>query len=221
MNERRSGYLVLALVMSVVAAGVFAALAWSIRQHNGVTEYDEQIAQTIANHRLANPEVQKAVDKITHAGAPETLVVVAFVASLALLRLRQVWLTVVWVLLIVGGDQLNKIIKNVFERPRPSVADITPKPGNWSFPSGHAMDSMIGYGMLAYVLLLAVARPWVRIGLVLLLILLIGFSRVYLNAHFPSDVLGGFSAGMVCLGLVISVIEGWRSRSGRPRGSTG
>jgi undecaprenyl-diphosphatase len=134
----------------------------------------------------------------------------------ALLRLRQVGITVVWLLLIAGGDHLNKVIKDEFQRPRPVVADLTPQAGSWSFPSGHSMDSMIGYGMLAYVLLLSTPRPWLRVVLALIPVVLVGFSRVYLNAHFPSDVLGGFAAGMVCLGVGIMITEVLRAWLRRP-----
>jgi len=216
MNQRRFGYLVPALVLSVFAAAVFAALAWSIHEQNIVTEYDQEIAKAMETHRLANPDLQKLMGNVTNAGSTETLVVVVFVTSVALLRFRQVWLTLVWLLFLAGGHFLNDYLKGIFERMRPAVADITRKPGNWSFPSGHSMESMIGYGVLAYVLLLTVSRPWLRMLLALIPVLLVGFSRVYLNAHFPSDVLGGFAAGMVCLGVGIGVIELLRSRLGRP-----
>ena len=214
MYQRRFGYVVPALMVTVFAAIVFAALAWSVHEHNEVADYDEEIAKAMEADRLANPELQKIMTKVTNVGSPETLFVVAFVATVALLRLRRLWLSVIWVLLIAGGDHLNKVIKDVFERPRPAMTDLVPKPGqapSWSFPSGHAMDSMIGYGMLVYVLWLTVPRPWFRMVLVLLLVVLIGFSRVYLNAHYPSDVLAGFAAGMVVLGLGIAIIEVFRS----------
>jgi undecaprenyl-diphosphatase len=221
MNERRFGYLVPALVLSVCAGAVFTVLAWSIHQHNAVVEYDEDVAKTMETHRRANPDVQTLMRKVSDAGLVATLVVVVFVASVALLRFRQVGLAVLWLLLIAGGDHLNKHLKDIFQRPRPVVSDKSPEPGNWSFPSGHSMDSMIGYGMLAYILLLTTPRPWLRVLLALIPILLIGFSRVYLNAHFPSDVVGGFAAGMVCLGVGISVSEIIRSRLGRAPESTG
>lgn len=94
----------------------------------------------------------------------------------------------------------NLILKNVFERPRPcdidaTVALLISRPHGHSFPSGHSMN-----GMVAAVALFLNNK---KIGIpALILATLIGFSRMYLFVHFPTDVLGGFAVGIIVALLV-------------------
>src|SRR5262249_13382025 len=105
--------------------------------------------------------------------------------------------------------------KDVIERQRPEYAgSLTSAPG-YSFPSGHSMASLIGYGMLAYLLVIGVPVRWLRwllVSLLSMLVLLIGFSRMFLGAHWFSDVVGGYCAGTVWLTCCIMAIETVRRR---------
>ena len=86
----------------------------------------------------------------------------------------------------------------------------------WSFPSGHAMGSLVAYGMLAYLLLrethLGRHQRMLVIISAALLVLLIGLSRLYLGVHYFSDVIGGYAAGVVWLAACISGLEIVRRR---------
>src|SRR5205823_14113617 len=88
---------------------------------------------------------------------------------------------------------------------------------SWSFPSGHAMGSLIGYGMLAYVLVvLRFHRRSTQISVLLgaaLLIMAVGVSRLYLGVHYFSDVVGGYAAGLLWLAACISGVEIARRRA--------
>ena len=83
-------------------------------------------------------------------------------------------------------------------------------PSGWSFPSGHAMGSFVTYGFLAY-LLTRVPRVDVprrtAVAVLAVLVLLIGFSRIYLGAHYLSDVIGGYAAAAVWLTFCILVTD--------------
>lgn len=209
MNQRRFRLMMPALLVSACAAGLFGATTWSVvHRPNALTSYDAEVARTLHTQAGANPDLNGMAQRITHVGSLETLFVVAFVASLALLPFRRWWLTVVWVLMLVGGEYLNQWIKEAIERPRPEFHHAK----GWSFPSGHAMMSLIGYGMLAYVLVVMVPRAGARVVLVAVLVLLIGFSRLFLGDHYFSDVLGGYAAGAVWLGIWIAILEGLRKR---------
>ncbi len=109
---------------------------------------------------------------------------------------------------------LNTIIKQFLQRERPSLQHLV-EAGGYSFPSGHAMISMGFYGMIFAIW--AIERkvhqrtfflPYV---LGVLLILLIGLSRVYLGVHFPTDIAGGYIAGMIWLLFTVPVVY-WRAR---------
>jgi undecaprenyl-diphosphatase len=85
---------------------------------------------------------------------------------------------------------------------------------SYSFPSGQAMESMVVYGMLAYFAVLILSGSGKRVAVALgaaVLVALIGFGRMYLGAHYLSDVVGGFVAGGAWLGAVVA---GWEARRG-------
>jgi undecaprenyl-diphosphatase len=103
------------------------------------------------------------------------------------------------------------LLKAAFGRARP-VGGIIVETGH-SFPSAHAIGSMVTYGLLAYVMCrYVVPTRWGRVVTVLLaavLIILTGLSRVYLGVHFPSDVLAGWAAGLAILAAAILGLEEW------------
>jgi len=112
------------------------------------------------------------------------------------------------------------VLKLVIRRPRPAYAGVFRHHYTSSFPSGHAMGSLIGYGMLAYVLtLLWIHSRGGQIAVVLgaaLLVVAIGLSRLYLGLHYFSDVVGGYAAGVLWLSACISGVEVARRRGAAP-----
>jgi len=101
----------------------------------------------------------------------------------------------------IGLDNLLKII---FQRDRPTILDKIAVPTGYSFPSGHSMSAMGIWGVVAAVIvfLYPQTKRYV-IAAIVLLIAAIGFSRIYLGAHWPFDVVGGFLGGIPL--LVVSV----------------
>jgi undecaprenyl-diphosphatase len=134
------------------------------------------------------------------------------------------------VLLLVstaGSVVLTTVLKGVFERARPELFDSGYQASFYSFPSGHATVAVGFYGMLTLVLayrLGGIAR-WALVIFGILVVLLIGFSRLYLGVHYPTDVLAGYLAALlwlVCVGAVYALwlsIRGLRAaESGRNDG---
>ena len=117
---------------------------------------------------------------------------------------------VTWLAAVSGSALLNWLLKGLFQRPRPHFAHPLVVESSYSFPSGHAMESFVAYGMLAYLAVLAL-RTWeARVAVVCgaaLLVVLIGFSRMYLGVHYFSDVIAGYAAGGVWLSALITGAE--------------
>ena len=89
---------------------------------------------------------------------------------------------------------LNLVLKSILQRPRPNEYRIINETG-YSFPSGHSMISMAFYGFIIYLIYKNIKNKylkWISIILLSILILMIGFSRIYLGVHYVSDVLAGF-----------------------------
>lgn len=103
---------------------------------------------------------------------------------------------------------LNKILKLIIERPRPSVLRLVYEEG-YSFPSGHAMVSMGFYGFLIYLAYKNIKNKKIKIPLIIflsILILLIGVSRIYLGVHYATDIIGGFLIAIIYLILFIKFL---------------
>ena len=127
---------------------------------------------------------------------------------------------------LLGGRILNSELKAFFDRPRPDVARADAEllgvtisfPSSASFPSGHAITSVIIFGTLAY--LVVRLEPTVRqrrwtLAVAVFAILLVGISRVYLGVHYPSDVLAGYLAGFLWAtfcALAIEAVRFFRSK---------
>lgn len=129
----------------------------------------------------------------------ETIIWIVITAILSgiMVNRRFVW----QVLLTIGsGVLLNRIIKLLIQRPRPNT-NLLMHYSSYSFPSGHSSVAALVLGCLILLTWQVVRRNWVKITITTILVILvlaIGFSRVYVGAHYPSDVLAGW-----CLGTVV------------------
>ncbi|MGQ0702419.1 MAG: phosphatase PAP2 family protein [Gemmatimonadales bacterium] len=143
-------------------------------------------------------------------GHPSVLILAIGIGLILALR-RHFLLLAGWITALVGGELLDLALKWAFRRPRPETAAAFLSEWSWSFPSGHAMGSLIAYGMVAYVFSVEFAVSGaVRRGIVatcIVLVLAVGISRLYLGVHYFSDVLGGFAAGGLWLAACISGLE--------------
>ena len=118
---------------------------------------------------------------------------------------------------VFGGMLLNKFLKLAFYRPRPRFDDPILSLTGYSFPSGHTMAATVLYGVLAVLLVTKIKRKRSRVLVALaasLLIALVGFSRMYLGAHYLSDVLGAIAEGLAWMSLCLTAIYSvWRQRN--------
>jgi membrane-associated phospholipid phosphatase len=146
-----------------------------------------------------------------------------------LLARRRLWtLLWTWVAAVAGSAVLNQLLKGFFQRPRPHFAHPLVVESSYSFPSGHAMESFVVYGMLAYLAVLLWLRSWeARVAVICgaaLVVVLIGFSRMYLGVHYFSDVVAGYAAGGVWLSALITGAEtirrGGKKGGNEPRSQT-
>ncbi|MDG4833469.1 phosphatase PAP2 family protein [Solwaraspora sp. WMMD1047] len=154
---------------------------------------------------------------VTDFGGRGMLTVVLVAATGYLLIRRQPRLAVYVVISSLGALILDPVVKLLVERIRPEVADpVVTAPGP-SFPSGHALGSLVSYGVLLLVFLPAVPprrRRLVGAG-VATLVALIGLTRVALGVHYVSDVVGGWALGVAWLGVTSAAFRRWQIETGR------
>lgn len=168
-------------------------------------EMDRRAEELMAG--LRSPGWTAAALAVTACGSGlgESLVLAALAPVLAF-GLRRRAETVLWLFSLSGAWALNELMKEEFRRVRPEWEHLA-EAGGYSFPSGHAMVSLVFYGLPACWLwehFCKRGRPLLgglSVCAISLFILLIGSSRIYLGVHYASDVLAGFAAGGVWLAV--------------------
>jgi undecaprenyl-diphosphatase len=195
--------LVLTLGLGLGAASIllFGLLAEIVRHHH-FEDVDQWFLVLLRSH--PGPPLRDAALAISLLGSE--VLTVAFLLALAwLLWSRRYGAAVSLVLVVIGSQVLNNVLKLQFERPRPTPIPTFLPPQVWSFPSGHAMNSLAFYGFMAYLGWRLLAGPWRGLCLAAAAVLvgLIGLSRIYLEVHYLTDVLAGYVAGFVWLDSVI------------------
>jgi membrane-associated phospholipid phosphatase len=150
---------------------------------------------------------------MTIIGGPAGLAAIVLMATIAL-AIRGRWRWIAYLLVTCGGGALlNLELKRYFARARPDVAEMLRLAHGYSFPSGHAMGSTVTFGALAY-LAFRMARMWrmkaACLALAITLIVSVALSRVYLGAHWISDVGAGAAAGSVWVAATTVAYETWR-----------
>jgi len=199
-------HLTIGFAVGAVALWLFGALLDAVLDNATLVRWD--IATDAAIHAKETPTMVRVFDAITQIGSPITLGIMAAVGAFLLWRAGRRTMMVAWLAAFVGDVLLNEVLKRVVHRARPEFGTRFLHGHSYSFPSGHAMGSMVAYGMLAYVLAHG-AYPgrvprWTLYAIAAAIVLLVGLSRIVLGVHYPSDVLGGWAAGAAWLTLCIT-----------------
>lgn len=173
--------------------------------------WDHQLLEQTG--QLISPARTAWIKSITFLGNHAFLIPAFLLLILALLLLKLKKEALQTLLIALSSLGLMTLFKNLFQRRRPEnplIEGIT----NYSFPSGHAMMSISFYGLLIWLAARHFRQQQTQrnlvIGLLVLLILLIGFSRIYLRVHYPSDVLAGYCFGIAWLWLALQITAGIR-----------
>ncbi|HKC70178.1 MAG TPA: phosphatase PAP2 family protein, partial [Terriglobales bacterium] len=192
------------LAVSVLALLFFSWLAREVFEGE-FTNFDLHIRSIV--HGYANPTLTLAMEALSDVGSPVFLsgLFVVLIAIFLFVRWRYaaIWLATA----MVGAVGLDVTLKDLFHRARP-VAFFIPDPGSYSFPSGHALGSFCFYMVLAGLLTARIRNLPARILIWMfaaLLVAAIGFSRVYLGVHWPTDVIAGYSAAAFWVAGLVTV----------------
>lgn len=206
-------HLTLGLAFAAGCLWLFGGLAEDVLTNDPLVRYDHAIASYL--HSSATPALTTFFLAVTALGSIEAVVAIGTIVA-AILAWQRSWLLLgTWLAAVGGSAVLDRLLKAIFARPRPFFDHSPLVETSYSFPSGHAMESFVVYGMLAYFAVLALKSWRARTAVVFgtaLLVLLIGLSRMYLGVHYLSDVLAGYAAGGVWLSALITGAETVRRR---------
>jgi undecaprenyl-diphosphatase len=215
------GIVLLATLLTLLTVGLgFIALSDEVREKD-TQHLDERVLLSL--RRADNVEVPigphglaEVARDVTALGSVSVLTLMVCAVSGFLVLVRR-WRTLALVVgSTVGGALVNSLLKSLFARPRPTVVPHLTDVLTESFPSGHAMLSAIVYLTLGALLAQLTERRRLKaylVGVALLLTLLIGLTRVYLGVHYPTDVLGGWMAGLAWALLTALVARAAKRRS--------
>lgn len=209
--------LAIGFVVSALTGAAFLHLAEAMRDSNSALERVDQTVWRSTN-QFRTPGATAFFVAFTYLGTGVGLgILVLIVATFLLIRGHRRWATFL-VVTAAGGGLLNHALKVVFARARPDMAEALWRSHSYSFPSGHAMGSLVVFGALVYVVMRA-SRSWpVRSAAVALGLCFVGaisISRIYLGVHWFSDIVAGLSAGLVWLATTTAAYEVFRRM--RPR----
>jgi undecaprenyl-diphosphatase len=189
-------FLFTGLAIVTVAAAAFAQIAEAVVQ--GQTRaFDNAILRFMGE--IGAPWLDALVLEVTALGARAVVYMVVLIASVFLWQSRHHYSAALLWVAVIGSGLINSVLKVSFNRPRPDVFPWrTQHVGLASFPSGHAMTSIVVYGTLAFLIARLAPTPLLKRltwGVAGMVIVLVGLSRLYLGVHYPSDVLAGFIIG--------------------------
>jgi undecaprenyl-diphosphatase len=207
-------------LVAIVAAGCgFGVLLLLVRWGwPPLAGFDRNVVDGV-NHAVAGQQVAVTVlTGISNLGGRAVLFWLITVTAVTMLIRRNYQLTAYLVVTGLGALALDPAIKLLVGRLRPMVPTPVALAPGYSFPSGHALNATVFYGVML-LMFLPIIPPRLRrlvTGLVIALVMLVGISRVALGVHYPSDVIGGWLLGVAWLGITAHAFGHWRAETGQP-----
>jgi membrane-associated phospholipid phosphatase len=191
------------LIVYVVILGVVAWLCTEVWEQEAFS-LDRSTLLWI--HQFATPQLDRVMLFFTSLGNPPVMVTL-FVATLVWLAIKRRSADGIrFAIVCAGGVLINQEMKLFFAKPRPELWHRLITDPSFSFPSGHATGSMVVYGFIAYILAKEF-RQYRRYiyPVTSLLIIAIGFSRLYLGVHYPTDIIAGYGIGFLWLNTCLKI----------------
>lgn len=202
--KRYIKYIILILCLVIFAIFTYKVVA-------DKTIYIDDTVYNYISNNIINEKRTNIVKVITNITSPLMVIITALILIIVI---KDKKIKISLVINLLGVTIINNLIKVIVARPRPDINRLVRETG-YSFPSGHSITSMVFYGYLVYLIYKYIDNKKIKIPLMIFLIILIpiiGLSRIYLGVHYTSDVLCGFLLGIVYLILFISISKKYLER---------
>lgn len=199
-------HLTMGAVAFIGSAWLFGGVAEDLITGDPLTIVDVFISEWFRTH--ATPSSTARMELVSSLSST-AVVLGSCIAAASVLLWRRWWYGLLALALVVpGGVLLNLALKIAFARVRPGWGDVALF--GYSFPSGHTMTATLLYGLLG-VFFVLVVKSWTwrafAVAVVFMIICAVGFSRIYLGAHYFSDVVAAFAAGTAWLAICLTGVE--------------
>lgn len=200
------------LGISVISLGLcftlLLGLCWLFQEVWEKEVFGFDRSTLLAIHQWANPMLDGLMISSTRLGDPEWVVGI-IVGTLGWLGLKRRYPEAVMVTIAcIGALVLNSGMKVFFAKARPELWTRLIPETSFSFPSGHALGSIVLYGAIAYLLARQIPKKTkLFYGIAIVIVTAIGFSRLYLGVHWPTDILAGYGVGFLWLIICTTLLQ--------------
>ena len=192
-----NGRVLLRLAIASLVASVVLTFGVVAHRLDGV----DRVARAVVHRPSSYAVVQSSMEAASYLGGRPGQIAIVCLGAVVIGRRRRRWGLALPVVM-AGAGVLQATAKWAVDRPRPNLDP-------WGFPSAHVLSLVVLLGYVAYVLASSNAPPrWRRLGAAgcAAIVCTVAYSRMYLDAHWLSDVLGGFTIGLAYLLLALRVI---------------
>ncbi|MEP6955880.1 MAG: phosphatase PAP2 family protein [Chthoniobacterales bacterium] len=206
-------HLTLGLLLVILAAWGFSEIAENLAPTSSMVALDHAVSRWCDDH---SQPLAVSLARIVTQGGSVLFLSIASLLGAALLAWRRAWdWLLAFTLTMLGGSLLNILLKHFFHRHRPIFENPLVTLTSYGFPSGHTMGATLFYGLLALFAIQAgrsAAKRSLIICVNLFIILAIGSTRIYLGAHYLTDVLAAMVAGSGWLAFSWTAADVYRRR---------
>ncbi len=200
---------IIGVFMFIFGTVVFGALTYNLFNHGPLLIWDTYLATTLPAMGLKSPPIIKYVMDAGFYLGKDALTVLVFVHAIYF-AFKRLWQELALMLVgVMGGTAMFWILSHIINRARPTdqLWIIVKLPG---FPSGHAVDAITFFGLLAYLITPKMQTAFWKAFVVVITILIIafiGFSRIFTGGHYLTDILAGYAVGLAWAGITFTLIE--------------
>jgi undecaprenyl-diphosphatase len=221
MSRTPPSFVELHLTASLVALGLavllFALIAADVLRGGAATLVDARLSVWL--HAHGTPQLTTFFRLISKLHSNLYVGIVTGLICIYLWTKRWRYWVLSLVLTVFGGMLLNDRLKHVFVRPRPNFPDLIPRLTTFSFPSGHTLLATVFYGSVCAFLVWR-TQSWklriLAIAAAVVMIALVGFSRMYLGVHYFTDVIGAIAEGSAWLAICFLIVGIVRKQLAQP-----
>jgi undecaprenyl-diphosphatase len=197
------------VVLFIIGALVFSTLAFNVETKGPLLQWDVPLARTMHSIATNSPSYINELMLFGFFVGKELVQVIAIVLILYFIH-KRLWREIAMIVIGLGGGAVIwYFLIHIFERARPEgqIGLIVTDP---SFPSGHTITAVLGYGLLAYMLVPKMPNKfwkWFVIIASVLVMLFIGFSRLFSSGHYLTDLVAGYALGLAWGAMVYTTLE--------------
>lgn len=209
-------HLTLGMLLIIATCWSFSEIAEDFGRHSWLAAMDASAAD--AFHQLVRPGLTKVVRCLTFLGSVGFVTALSLLVASVLAARKALYALLTFALTMLGGSLLNIFLKHLFHRQRPILENPLVTLSSYGFPSGHTMGSTLLWGCVAIFVAGQMRSATARalpFCLAAMWVCVVGATRIYLGAHYFTDVIGAIMAGIAWLTFCWTAVETlrrWRAR---------